>query len=478
MASQEESVDPYDVAIIGAGPGGYVAAIRAGQHGLKVVCIDRDERLGGTCTLRGCIPTKALLHTAELYEDARKSDDQGVKVEGIKLEMGGVLKNMDSVVTKNSRGIEFLFHKNKVERVQGHARLAGPGKISVSGGASGSQLIEAKHVILATGSAPRLIPGLKLDGRQIVTSDELLQNQMLPKRLMVLGAGAVGVEFASAYERLGSEVAIVEMLPHLLPLEDEEISIEFEKAMRRRGVKSFVGAKLEKVEVQGELVKAIVQTSKGVETLEAEMFLCAVGRRPVTENLDLEKLPNVKLERGFVVVDPNTLLTGEPWLSAIGDVIALPGRPHPQLAHLAFAEGEFVIDRIAGLKPRPINYDLVPAATYSEPEVASVGLTEKMARERGFETKTGKFPMAANAKARILGATEGTVKIVAEAKYDEVLGVHIIGPRATEMIAEACSLMRLETTSDEMAHVIRPHPTLTEAMTQASMAVRGKPFDI
>ncbi len=471
-------MDPYDVAIIGAGPGGYVAAIRAGQHGLKVVCIDRDERLGGTCTLRGCIPTKALLHTAELYEDARKSGDQGVKVEGLSLEMGGVLKNMDSIVNKNSRGIEFLFRKNKVDRVQGHARLAGPGKVSVSGGASGNQLIEAKHVILATGSAPRLIPGLKLDGKRIVTSDELLQNQTLPKRLLVLGAGAVGVEFASAYERLGSEVAIVEMLPHLLPLEDEEVSIEFEKAMRRRGVKSFIGAKLEKVEVQGELVKAIVQTSKGVETLEAEMFLCAVGRRPVSENLDLEKLSNVKLERGFVVVDPNTLLTGEPWLSAIGDLITLPGRPHPQLAHLAFAEGEFVIDRVAGLKPRPINYDLVPAATYSEPEVASVGLTEKMARERGFEIKTGKFPMAANAKARILGATEGMVKIVAEAKYDGVLGVHIIGPRATEMIAEACSLMTLETTSDEMAHMIRPHPTLTEAMTQASMAVRGKPFDI
>ena len=468
----------YDVAIIGAGPGGYVAAIRAGQHGLKVVCIDRDPRLGGTCTLRGCIPTKALLHTAELYEDAQKSGEQGVKVQGLTLEMGGVLKNMDSVVTKNSRGIEFLFRKNKVDRVQGHARLAGPGKVAVSGGPSGDQIIDAKHVILATGSAPRLLPGLKVDGQRVVTSDELLQSQTLPKRLIVLGAGAVGVEFASAYQRLGSEVTIVEMLPHLLPLEDEEISIEFEKAMRRRRVKSLVGAKLEKVEVQGEVVKAMVQTANGVETLEAEMLLCAIGRRAVSENLDLEKLSNVKLERGFVVVDPNTLLTGEPWLSAIGDVIALPGRPHPQLAHLAFAEAEFVVDRIAGLKPRPINYGVVPAATYSEPEVASVGLTEKMARERGFEVKVGKFPFMANAKARILGSNEGMVKIVAEAKYDEVLGVHIIGTRATEMIAEASSLMKLESTSDEMAHVIRPHPTLTEAMTQSAMAVRGKPYDL
>jgi dihydrolipoamide dehydrogenase len=475
---QEEDVDPYDVAIIGAGPGGYVAAIRAGQLGLKVVCIDRDERLGGTCTLRGCIPTKALLHTADLYEEARKSGEQGVKVQGLTLEMPGVLKNMDSVVSKNSRGIEYLFRKNKVDRVQGHARLAGPGKISVTGGPSGNQTIEAKHVILATGSAPRLIPGLKVDGKRVVTSDELLRNETLPKRLIVLGAGAVGVEFASAYQRLGSEVTIVELLPHLLPLEDEEISAEFEKSMRRRGVKFLVGAKLESVEVQGELVKGIVQTSKGVETLEAEMFLCAVGRRPVSENLDLEKFPNLKMERGFVVADPNTLLTGEPWLTAIGDVITLPGKPHPQFAHLAFAEGEFVVNRLAGLKPRPINYDVVPAATYSEPEVASVGLTEKMARERGFEIKTGKFPMSANAKARILGSIEGMVKVVAEAKYDEVLGVHMIGPRTTEMIAEACSVMGLETTSDEMAHVIRPHPTLTEAVTQASMAVRDKPYDI
>ncbi|HYV66696.1 MAG TPA: dihydrolipoyl dehydrogenase [Myxococcales bacterium] len=468
----------YDVAIIGAGPGGYVASIRAGQLGLKTVCIERDPRLGGTCTLRGCIPTKAILHTAELFENAKESAEQGVVVQGVQLDMASVRKHKESVVTKSSKGVEFLFRKNKVDRVHGHARLAGPGRIAVSGGSSGDQIVEAKHVILASGSAPRLLPGLKVDGQRIVTSDELLENTAVPERLIVLGAGAVGVEFASVYERFGSQVTIVELLPHLLPLEDEDISTEFEKSMRRRKVKFLTSAKVETVEVKGDVVRCMVTTQKGTEVLEAEMFLCAVGRRPVTENLDLEKFPKVRVERGFVVVDPHTLLTGEPWLSAIGDAVALPGRPHPQLAHLAFVEGEFVADRLAGHHPKPVDYDRVPGATYSEPEVASVGLTEKAARERGYQVKTGVFPMSANGKARILGAAEGMVKVVAEEKYDEVLGVHIVGPRATEMIAEACSLLRLETTSEEMARVIRPHPTLTEAMTEAAMAVRGKPLHI
>jgi dihydrolipoamide dehydrogenase len=471
-------VAQYDVAIIGAGPGGYVAAIRAGQLGLKTVSIEKDPRLGGTCTLRGCIPTKAILHTADIYEEAQGSAEQGVKATGVELDMQNVVKHKESVVTKSSKGVEFLFRKNKVDRVQGHARLAGPGRISVSGGSSGEQMIEAKHVILASGSAPRLLPGLKVDGKRIVTSDELLDNTAVPKRLIVLGAGAVGVEFASIYQRFGSQVTIVEMLPHLLPLEDDDISSEFEKAMRRRKVKFLTSAKVETVELSGDVVKCTVTSQKGTEVLEAEMFLCAVGRRPVTENLDLEKFPKVKVERGYVVVDPKTLLTGEPWLSAIGDVIALPGRAHPQLAHLAFVEGEFVADTLAGHHPKPVNYDQVPGATYSEPEVASVGLTERSARERGYQVKVGVFPMSANGKARILGAAEGMVKVVGEEKYDEVLGVHIVGPRATEMIAEACSLLRLESTSEEMARVIRPHPTLTEAMTEAAMAVRGKPLHI
>jgi dihydrolipoamide dehydrogenase len=264
----------------------------------------------------------------------------------------------------------------------------------------------------------------------------------------------------------------------LLPLEDDDISAEFEKAFRRRGIKGMTNAKLERVDVTDAGVKAMITTSKGTENLDADMFLCAVGRRPVSENLDLEKFPKVKVERGFVVVDPNTMLTGEPWLSAIGDVIAVPGRAHPQLAHLAMAEGIFVMERLAGLKPHPVNLDQVPSATYSDPEVASVGLTERAAKERGYKVKIGTFPFSANAKSKILGASEGMVKVVGEEKYDEVLGVHIVGPRATELIAEACSLLRLESTSEEMLHVIRPHPTLSEAMTEAAHGVRGKPIHI
>ena len=466
----------YDLAIIGSGPGGYVCAIRAGQHGLKTVVIEKDPRVGGTCTLRGCIPTKAILHSADVFDEAKHGASIGVKANP-ELDMETVRKFKEEVAGKSSKGIDFLFRKNKVERIHGHGRLAGPGKISVTGPDGKEQMVEAKHIVLATGSAPRLIPGLTL-GPRVMTSDELLENTVVPKRLIVLGAGAVGCEFASAYRRFGSEVTLVEMLPRLLPIEDEDISAEFEKAFRRRGIKSLTGAKLEKVEVAGDVVKATVTSAKGTEVLEADLFLCAVGRRPVSEDVGLAKNPAIKVERGFVMIDPKTLLTGDPAVSAIGDLVALPGQPHPQLAHLAFVEGEFVADRIAGKKPHAVNYDLVPGATYSEPEVASVGLTEKMAKDRGYKVKVGTFPFSANGKARILGAAEGMVKVVAEEKYDEVLGVHIIGPRATELISDACSLLRLETTSEEMLQVMRPHPTLSEALTEAALGVRGKPLHI
>ncbi|MBS2024837.1 MAG: FAD-dependent oxidoreductase, partial [Deltaproteobacteria bacterium] len=374
----------FDLAIIGSGPGGYLAAIRAGQLGMKVVVIERDERIGGTCTLRGCIPTKCLLHTADVLDEAQHGDKIGVHAENVRVDMAQANAFKDNVVGKNVKGIEFLFRKNKVEKLHGHGRIAGPGRVAISGGKDGEQTIEAKHIILATGSAPRVIPTIpRIDGRQIMTSDELLRNDVVPKRPIVLGAGAVGVEVASVYHRFGSEVTIVEMLPRLLPVEDEDVSAEFEKAFRRKGIKAMTAAKLEKVEIFNEVgVRALVTTSKGVETLEAETFLCAVGRRPVTEKLDLEKFPNVKLDRGFVMSDPKTLSAGEPWPSCIGDIVAFNGRPHPQLAHLAQAEGIFVVERLAGLNPHPINYDRVPGATYSDPEVGSVGLTEKQAKDR------------------------------------------------------------------------------------------------
>ncbi|HUC07201.1 MAG TPA: dihydrolipoyl dehydrogenase [Solirubrobacterales bacterium] len=469
----------YDVAVIGAGPGGYVAAVRAGQLGLKTVCIEKDERLGGTCLLRGCIPTKALLETADVLEHAQHGEKYGVIAKDVAVDMKGVNAYKDKVVTSNVKGIDFLFRKNKIDRVLGTAKITAPGKISVEGKA-GKQEIEAKHIVIASGSAPRLLPHIAIDGKTTMTSDELLQNEKVPRRLLVLGAGAVGIEFASIYKRFGSEVTVIEMLPRLLPVEDEDVSAEMEKALRRKGIKSLTNAKLEKVEQLGEGkgLKATVTTQKGTETLEADVLLVAVGRRPVSENLGLEAFKNVKVERGFIMVDPLTLSAGEPWLSAIGDVVAIAGRPHPQLAHLASAEGIFVMERLAGLKPHPIRYDLVPGATYSDPEVGSVGLTEKQAKEKGHKVKVGVFPFSANSKGKILGATEGFVKIVADEKYDELLGVHIIGPKATELVAEACSLLRLECTSEEMVHVMRAHPTLSEAMTEAAHAVRGKPIHI
>jgi len=470
-------VATYDLAIIGSGPGGYVCAIRAGQNGLKTVVIEKDPRVGGTCTLRGCIPTKAVLHSADVYMDAQHGEAIGVKASGVELDMEGVHRFSEDVANKSSKGIEFLFRKNKVERIQGHGRLSAPGRVSVTGPDGKEQMVEAGHVVIATGSAPRLLPGMTI-GPRLMTSDELLQNVVVPKRLIVLGAGAVGAEFASAYKRFGSEVTIVELLPRLLPVEDEDISAEFEKAFRKRKIKSLTNAKLEKVDIKGDLVTATITTSKGTEILEADLFLCAVGRRPVSEDVGLQKFPSIKVERGFVMVDPATLLTGESWVSAIGDVIAIPGRPHPQLAHLAFVEGEFVADRLAGKHPHSVNYDLVPGATYSDPEVASIGLTEKAAKERGYKVKIGTFPFSASGKARILNQAEGFVKVVAEEKYDEVLGVHIVGPRATELISDACSLLRLETTSEEMLHVMRPHPTLSEALTEAALGVRGKPLHI
>ncbi len=468
----------YDVAVIGAGPGGYVAAIRAGQLGLKTVCIERDERLGGTCLLRGCIPTKALLETATIVDHARHGESYGVIAKDVGVDMAGVNKYKEKVVTSNVKGIDFLFRKNKVDRVLGHAKIVAPGKISVDNKGQ-QQTIEAKHIVIASGSAPRVLPHIPVDGKRVMTSDELLQNDRVPGKMVVLGAGAVGVEFASVYKRFGSEVTIVEMLPRLVPVEDEDVSAEFEKAMRRRGIKSLTNAKLEKIEPVGDKgVKALVTTQKGQEQLEADILLVAIGRRPVSENLGLEQFKNIKVERGFIMVDPNTLSAGEPWLSAIGDVVALPGKPHPQLAHLASAEGIFVMERIAGLKPHPVRYDLVPGATYSDPEIGSVGMSEKAAKDKGYKVKVGVFPFSANSKGKIVGANEGFVKIVAEEKYDEVLGVHIVGPHATELIAEACSLLRLECTSEEMAHVMRAHPTLSEAMTEAAHAVRGKPIHI
>ena len=486
--------DNFDVIVIGAGPGGYVAAIKAAQLGLKTANVERDERLGGTCLLRGCIPTKSLLESAEVLELARHGEAHGVIVSDVKLDMKGVNAAKDKVVAINAKGVEGLFKKYGVTRVSGNAVLSGPGSVTVTSKDGTATELKAKAVILATGSAVKWLPGLKPVAGRVVSSDELLQNEVVPKSLIVLGAGAVGVEFASIYKRFGSEVTIVEALPHVLPIEDEDISNEMEKALRRRKIAFLTGAKMEKATVTDAGVEVVVADAKGAsQTLKAEMLLVAVGRRPVTEGLGLEKFPKVKSERGFVFVNEK-MQTGEPWLYAIGDIVALPEEPaspgtgggrmagasntraHPQLAHLAMHEGILAAEVIAGHKTTPINYDQVPGATYSDPEVASVGLTEKRATDKGYDVKVGAFPFSANPKARILGAAEGMVKIVSDKKYDEVLGVHIVGPRATEMIAEACALLRLEATTEEIVRTIHAHPTLSEAMGEAAEAVLGKPI--
>jgi dihydrolipoyl dehydrogenase len=460
--------EQFDVTIIGSGPGGYVAAIRAAQLGLKVAIVEKDKRLGGTCTLRGCIPTKQLLMSAHVYEQMQHAADFGVEATGIQLAFANVQKRKEKVVMKNSKGIEYLMKKNKITSFNGTGKLSLPGKIEVTQGEGKKETVNTKSIIIATGSVVRPIPGFETDGQRVVNSDHILELKEVPKSLIVMGAGAVGVEFASVYSRFGAETTIVELLPRLVPLEDEEVSKELEKSFRKRGLKSQVDTKLEKLERGDKGVVVTGKTSKGEAVkLEAEMLLVAVGRMPYTEGLGLEGT-KIKVEKGFIQVD-EFQQTGENGVYAIGDVV-----PTPLLAHLASKEGTVAAEHIAGHKDvRPINLRLVPNCTYCDPEVASVGLTEAKAREMGYEVKLGKFPFSASGKARILGEEEGFVKIVSEAKYDEILGVHIIGPHATELIAEACVAMQLESTAEELGRTMHAHPTVSEAVMEAAEGVHG-----
>jgi dihydrolipoamide dehydrogenase len=463
-----QSSEQFDVVIIGSGPGGYVAAIRAGQLGLKAAMVEKDTRLGGTCTLRGCIPTKQMLMSAHIYEQMQHAADFGVQATGIQLAFADVQKRKDKVVLKNTKGIEYLMKKNKVTVFKGTGKLALPGKVEVTGADGAKQTIQTKNIIIATGSVVRPIPGFETDGAHVVNSDHILELKDVPKSLIVMGAGAVGCEFASVYSRFGAETTIVELMPRLVPLEDEEVSKELEKSFRKRGIKSQLDTKLEKLEKSDTGVVVTGKTSKGEAVrLEAEMLLVAVGRMPFTEGLGLEGT-KIKVERGFVQVD-EFQQTGEKGVYAIGDVV-----PTPLLAHLASKEGIVAVEHLAGQKNvRPINLRLVPNCTYCDPEVASVGLTEAKAREQGYDVKIGKFPFSASGKARILGEEEGFVKIIGESKYDEILGVHIIGAHATELIAEACVAMQLESTAEELGRTMHAHPTVSETVMEAAEGVHG-----
>ena len=462
----------YDVTIIGSGPGGYVAAIRAAQLGMSVLIVERESRLGGVCTLRGCIPTKALLHTADLLEAARHGAEVGVAARDVRLELPAAMKHKEKVVRQSANGVAYLMKKNRVDVATGFGRLAGAGRVSVTGPDGAEATHATKNVIVATGSVPRSLPGIEIDHKTILSSDSILEIAEVPKSLLVLGSGAVGVEFASMFARYGSKTTVVEILPRIVPLEDEEISRELAASFKRQGIAVYVDTRVERVTPHEGGAEVLARTSAGkTETFRAEKILLAVGRKPLSEGIGLEAL-GVKTDKGYIQVD-GLMRSNVPGVYAIGDVV-----PTPWLAHVASAEGVVAVEHMAGKDPRPLNYDQVPGCTYCSPEVASIGLTEAKARERGHEVTVGKFPFSANGKARILNETGGFVKIVAEKRYDEVLGVHIVGPHATELIAEAGAALRLESTSEELVRTIHAHPTLSEAVHEAAEAVGGHAIHI
>ena len=464
--------DILDVVIIGSGPGGYVAAIRAGQLGLKTAIVERDKRLGGTCLHRGCIPTKALLWTAELFSHIQQAAEFGIDLKSPTINWPAAMEHKGKVVNSGANGIDYLMKKNKVQVVKGHGRITGKGKVEVTlneGG--GKQVLETKNIVIATGSIPKSLPNVPVDHKLVYNSDSILEIKEIPKSVLVLGAGAVGCEFASIFAHVGSEVGILEFLPHLLPIEDEDASKELERQFRRRKIAYELSAKVQKVEPGGKGVKVTMDTPSGSKTLDAAILLSAVGRSPVTEGLGLETT-SIKLDKGFIPVD-DFMRTTEPHVYAIGDVI-----PGPMLAHMASAEGILAVEHIAGKEVHPINYDLTPSATYCYPEVASVGLTEKRAKERGYEVKTGTFPFSAILKAKISDEGIGMIKVVSDKKYDEVLGVHMVGPHATELLAEACVALRMEITTEELGRTIHAHPTLSEIVKEGAEAALGTPIHI
>lgn len=462
----------YDVVVIGAGTGGYVAAIRAAQLGKSVAVVEKQQPLGGTCLIWGCIPTKALLEHAHAFEMFQHASDWGVALPygAPALDMRLVHARKDKIIAGLTKGIEFLFKKHKIARIRGTARLAGRGRIDVFEGEK--QKLDATDIIVATGSSPRCVPGIDIDHRRIVTSDDAIHLKNIPESLAILGAGAVGVEFASIFSRFGSKVTIVELLPRLAPGEDEAVSSELEKAFRKQGIRSLTGAKMVSVSTDDAHVAMRVDGSDGKsQDLVVDTLLVATGRSPVTDGLGVEAL-GIQTDRGYIRVD-TMYRTSVPNISAIGDVIALEGRAHPQLAHVSSAEGTLVAERLAGQEVRPLNYDHVPSCTYCDPEIGSVGLTEAEARQRGLDVRVGSFPFGVLGRAKMAGETVGFVKIVADGKYDEVLGVHMIGPRSTELIAEAVLALRLECTAEELMRTIHAHPTFSEAVGEAAHAVHG-----
>jgi dihydrolipoamide dehydrogenase len=461
----------YDLVVIGSGPGGYVAAIRASQLGMKTLVVEKAD-IGGICLNWGCIPTKALLKSVQVYAMMKHSADYGLSLTGeVKVDFQSVVARSRSVAEGMSKGVQFLFKKNKIDLMTGTGRLVDAQTVSVTDKDGKETKIKAKYIILATGARSKQLPNIKQDGVRIIGYREALTLKKQPQSMVVVGSGAIGSEFAHFYNTIGTQVTLVEFLPNMVPLEDEEVSKQLERSFKKAGVEVMTSSSVEAVSTTGKLCKVIIKTPKGVEEREAEIVLSAVGVTPNIEDLGLEKL-GIALENGKIKVDP-FYQTNVKGVFAIGDIV-----PGPALAHVASAEGIACIEKIAGRNPEPVDYKNIPGCTYTSPEIASVGYSEKAAREAGYEIKVGKFPFTASGKASAAGNKDGFVKLIFDTRYGELLGAHLIGDNVTEMIAGLVVARKLETTGHELIKSIHPHPTMSEAIMEAAAAAYGEVIHI
>ncbi|MEI7964940.1 MAG: dihydrolipoyl dehydrogenase [Chitinophagaceae bacterium] len=460
----------YDLIVLGSGPGGYPAAIRASQLGKKVAIVEK-ESLGGICLNWGCIPTKALLKSAQVFEYAKHAADYGIETSAPTANFEGVVKRSRGVADKMSKGVQFLMKKNKIDVIMGYGKLLAPGKLEVAAADGSKQILEAKNIVIATGGRARQLPTMPIDGKKIIGYREAMVLPTQPKSMIICGSGAIGSEFAYFYNSLGTKVTLVEFMPRIVPVEDEDISRELERQFRKHGITVMTDSEVKQVDTNGAGVKATVKTPSGDVVLEADILLSAVGVVANIENIGLEAL-GIKTEKGKIVVDANGQ-TNVKGIYAIGD--CTPGQA---LAHVAAKEGINAAEHLSGHHPEPIDYNNIPGCTYCTPEIASVGYTEKAAKDAGYEVKVGKFPFMASGKASAAGATEGFVKVIYDAKYGEFLGCHMIGMNVTEMIAEAVVARKLETTAHEILNAIHPHPTMSEGMKEATAMAYGEATDV